>query len=80
MLFIINSDGVPSEAMFTRLSASAVGGVAELAEVAGTPLGTPDSSGTSLSGLTRIAAAAAATALALGVAAWYVWRRPSVRC
>ncbi|MEE8370464.1 MAG: galactose oxidase-like domain-containing protein [Dehalococcoidia bacterium] len=76
MLFIVNSDGVPSEAMFTRLAANAVGGVAELAEVALMSLEAPVSSGPDAGapGAT-IAGAAMAGILALSGAAWYAWKR-----
>ena len=52
-----------------------VGGIAELPEVAGTPLDTPDSSGSNIGLLATVAGAIAAGALALGGAAWYARRR-----
>ena len=76
MLFIVDSDGVPSEAMFARLAANAVGGVAELPEVAGTPLEATGSSGPGADvPSATIAGAAIAGTLALSGAAWYAWRR-----
>lgn len=55
--------------------AGGVGGVAELAEAAGTPLDAPDSSGTSASLIAGVLAAVAAGVVALGGAAWYAKRR-----
>ena len=52
-----------------------VGGIAELAEAAGTPLAAPDSSGTSTSLIAGVLAAVAAGVVALGGAAWYTKRR-----
>ena len=52
-----------------------VGGIAELPDVAGTPLETGGSSGRSANVVAGIAVAAAAGALALGGAAWYARRR-----
>ena len=76
MLFIVDSDGVPSEATFARLAANAVGGVAELPEVAGTPLEATGSSGPGADvPSATIAGAAIAGTLALSGAAWYAWRR-----
>ena len=76
MLFIVDSDGVPSEAMFTRLGANAVGGVAELPDVARLSLEATGSSGpgADVPGA-AIAGAAMAGILALSGAAWYAWRR-----
>ena len=54
---------------------SAVGGVAELADEAGTPLAAPDSSGSNTGLIAGIVAAIAAGAVALGGAAWYTKRR-----
>ena len=54
---------------------NAVGGIAELPEVAGTPLETDGSSGPSAGVLAGIVAAIAAVAVALTGAAWYVRRR-----
>ena len=48
-----------------------VGGIAELPEMAGTPLGAGDSSGRSAVPLAGAVAAVAAGAIALGGAAWY---------
>ena len=53
----------------------AVGGVAELPEVAATPLGAPDSSASTAGLLISMAGAVAAGTLALGGAAWYARRR-----
>ena len=50
-----------------------VGGIAELPEVTGTPLETPDSSGSNTV-LVSVAGAVAARTLALGCAAWYARR------
>ena len=55
--------------------ANAVGGIAELPEVAGTPLETDGSSGGSLGVLAGIAAGTVAGILAFGGAAWYARRR-----
>ena len=52
-----------------------VGGVAELAETAGTPLAAPDSSGRNTGLSAGIVAAIAAGTVALGGAAWYTKRR-----
>lgn len=52
-----------------------VGGVAELSEVAGTPLETADSSSPSTTVLAGVAAAIAAGTVTLGGAAWYARRR-----
>ncbi len=52
-----------------------VGGIAELPEVAGMPLETPGSSGTSTTVLASVAGAVATGILALGSAAWYARRR-----
>ena len=58
-----------------------VGGIAELAEAAGSPLETPDASSTSAGLIAGVLAAVAAGVVALGGAAWYarkIWlRRPS---
>ena len=54
---------------------NAVGGVAELAVVAGTPLDAPDSSGTSASLIAGVLAAIAVGVVALSGAAWYTKRR-----
>ncbi len=54
---------------------NAVGGVAELAEAAGTPLDAPDSSGASTGLIAGVLAAVAAGVVALGGAAWYAKRR-----
>ena len=54
---------------------TAVGGIAELPEVAGTPLDAPESSGLSAGILVGVAGAVAAGAVALGGAAWYARRR-----
>ena len=55
--------------------AGPVGGVAELAEAAGTPLDAPDSSGTSAGLIAGVLAAVAAGVVALGSAAWFARRR-----
>ena len=55
--------------------APGVGGVAELAEAAGTPLAAPDSSGSNTGLIAGIVAAIAAGTVALGGAAWYTKRR-----
>ena len=55
--------------------AGSVGGVAELAEAAGTPLDAPDSSGTSAGLIAGVLAAVAAGVVALGGVAWYAKRR-----
>jgi hypothetical protein len=77
MLFIVSSDGVPSEAVFaalsTELSSDPVGGIAELPEVAATSLEMGDSSGSNMRFVTGVAAAAAA--LALSGVAWRARRR-----
>ena len=52
-----------------------VGGIAELPDVAGTPLEAPASSRSNAAVLAGIAAAVAAGAVALGGAAWYARRR-----
>lgn len=52
-----------------------VGGVAELADEAGTPLAAPDSSGNNTGLIAGIVAAIAAGAVTLGGAAWYTKRR-----
>ena len=52
-----------------------VGGLAELPEVAGTPLEAPDSSGGSTALLAGVVGATAIGAVALGAAAWYARRR-----
>ncbi|MCH8900742.1 MAG: hypothetical protein IIC88_00410 [Chloroflexi bacterium] len=52
-----------------------VGGVAELAEAAGTPLDAPDSSGASTGLIAGVLAAIAAGVVALSGAAWYTKRR-----
>ncbi len=52
---------------------SCVGGIAELPEVAGTPLETADSSILGTGILAIVIASAAAGAVALGGAAWYAW-------
>ena len=76
MLFIVNSDGVPSEAIFTRLAADDVGGVAELPDAALLSLEAPASSAPRAGDLgATIAGAAIAGTLALSGAAWYAWRR-----
>ena len=55
--------------------AQSVGGIAELPPGAGTPLATPDSSGSNSKVLAAVAAAVAACAITLGGAAWYARRR-----
>ncbi|MCH7838069.1 MAG: hypothetical protein IIC26_06125 [Chloroflexi bacterium] len=55
----------------------AVGGVAELPEVAGAPLQATASSGGNAGLLAGVIAAVVAGAVALGGAAWYVRRRPA---
>ncbi len=52
-----------------------VGGIAELAEAAGTPLEAADSSGSSTGLIAGVVAAIAAGTVALGSAAWYTRRR-----
>ena len=52
-----------------------VGGIAELAESAGTPLAASDSSGSNMGLIAGIVAAIAAGAVTLGGAAWYTKRR-----
>ena len=52
-----------------------VGGIAELSELDGTPLGSGDSSGVSVGRVAGVAGLAAAAVLSLGGAAWYVRRR-----
>ena len=52
-----------------------VGGIAELADEAGTPLAAPDSSGSNTGLIAGIVAAIAAGTVALGGAAWYTKRR-----
>ncbi len=54
---------------------SSIGGIAELPEVAATPLESPDSSGPSTTVLAGIVAAVAAGTIALSSAAWYARRR-----
>ena len=54
---------------------NAVGGIADLAEAAGSPLDAPDSSGTSTGLIAGVLAAIAAGVVALGGAAWYAKRR-----
>ncbi|MCH7511861.1 MAG: hypothetical protein IIB19_05810, partial [Chloroflexi bacterium] len=56
-------------------SSGGVGGVAELADEAGTPLAAPDSSGSNTGLIAGIVAAIAAGTVALGGAAWYTRRR-----
>ena len=60
---------------YERRPNEALGGVAELPEVATTPLEAAGSSGSSAGVLAGIAAAAAAGVVALGGAAWYARRR-----
>ena len=55
--------------------ANTVGGIAELPEVAGTPLEAPDSSGLSAGLIAGVAAVAVTGAIAFGGAAWYARRR-----
>jgi hypothetical protein len=59
----------------TAPTPAAVGGIAELPDVAGTPVQTGGSSGPGPGALARMAAAIATGALALGGAAWYGRRR-----
>ena len=56
-----------------------VGGIAELPEVAGTPVESPGSSGSSKGLLVGIVAAIAAGSVTLGGAAWYARRRWGAR-
>ena len=63
MLFIVDSDGVPSEATFIQLQ-GAVGGIAELPEVDQLPLRGSDRSGIHYSVVAAIAAGAAAFVMA----------------
>lgn len=66
----------PNLLIFTDpFAGPAVGGVAELAEAAGTPLDAPDSSGASTGLIAGVLAAVAAGVVALGGAAWYTKRR-----
>ena len=57
------------------VSVTAVGGVAELPEVAGAPLQATGSSGGNAGLLAGLIAVVVAGAVALGGAAWYVRRR-----
>ena len=57
------------------IDCGAVGGVAELPEVAGTPLEATDSSGSNTGLIAGIVAAIAAGSATLGGAAWYARRR-----
>ena len=59
------------------LCQGAVGGIAELPEVAGTPLDATGSSDGNAGLFAGIIAAVVAGAVALGSAAWYVRRRPA---
>ncbi len=59
----------------TPTAPPAVGGIAELPEVAGTPLETDGSSGPSAGLLAGVVGATAIGAIALGGAAWYTRRR-----
>ena len=71
-------DGVKVADTLTINCGEPVGGIAELPEVAGTPLGTDGSSGASAGLLTGVAGAVVVGTLALGSAAWYSrqrWRR-----
>ena len=61
---------------FKSADCGGVGGIAELAEAAGTPLAAPDSSGASAGLIAGVLAAVAAGVVALGGAAWYAKRRP----
>lgn len=61
--------------LLTDLPPVGVGGVAELPDVAGTPLKAPDSSGTNLGLLAAIIVGISAGGFALGGAAWWVRRR-----
>jgi hypothetical protein len=79
MLFIVSSDGVPSEAVFAKLSTEVstdpVGGIAELPDVTGVPLGEEAPSGPNAGLLAGTATLVTASVLALGGAAWWTRRR-----
>ena len=59
----------------TVVAVAGVGGIAELPQVAGTPLAQPEASDSNVGVVAAIAAGVAAGAAALGGAAWYVRRR-----
>ena len=74
----VSVTGFSSDNAFNHVSASPVGGVAELPEVATSPLETDGSSGTSAGVLAgTIAVAVLVGSVSLGGAAWYARRRLS---
>ena len=71
----LNPDKTGDRDPFKDQAALGVGGIAELAAEAGTPLEVPDSSSTNTGLIAGIVAAIAAGTVALGGAAWYTRRR-----
>ena len=68
-----NPTPTPTKPPTITVYLNSVGGIAELPEVAGTPLETADSSILGTGILAIVIASAAAGAVALGGAAWYAW-------
>ena len=65
----------PTQMRGRIIVSAAVGGIAELPDMAGTPLDAPDSSGGNTGLLAAVIAAATAGALKIGGAAWYARKR-----